>query len=153
MLNFSEKFLDVPVEDGKLKILEESTLYAPHAYNPPQPWRVVVVKSPERVRELVKFHRIKSPVIFLFFVNKGVATVNSMANLASGCAQAVNLAVQASALNLACFIDIDPPKDFVDKAFEMAKISKTEYDLSAIGFVGYPAEEEKKVFFEVERRG
>jgi nitroreductase len=153
MLNFSEKFLDVPVEDGKLKILEESTLYAPHAYNPPQPWRVVVVKSPERVRELVKFHRIKSPVIFLFFVNRGVATVNSMVNLASGCAQAVNLAVQASALNLACFIDIDPPKDFVDKAFEMAKISKTEYDLSAVGFVGYPAKEEKKVFFEVERRG
>jgi nitroreductase len=152
MLNFSEKFLDVPVEDGKLKILEESTLYAPHAYNPPQPWRVVV-KSPERVRELVKFHRIKSPVIFLFFVNRGVATLNRMVNLASGCAQAVNLAVQASALNLACFIDIDPPKDFVDKAFEMAEISKTEYDLSAVGFVGYPAKEEKKVFFEVERRG
>jgi hypothetical protein len=152
MLNFSEKFLDVPVEDGKLKILEESTLYAPHAYNPPQPWRVVV-KSPERVRELVKSHRIKSPVIFLFFVNRGVATLNRMTNLASGCAQAVNLAVQASALNLACFIDIDPPKDFVDKAFEMAKISKTEYDLSAVGFVGYPAKEEKKVFFEVEIRG
>lgn len=152
MLNFSEKFLDVPVEDGKLKILEESTLYAPHGYNPPQPWRVVVVKSPGRVRELVKFHRIKSPVIFLFFVNKEAATV-CMRNLASGCAQAVNLAVQASALNLACFIDIDPPKDFVDKAFEMAKISKTEYDLSAVGFVGYPAKEEREVFFEVERRG
>jgi nitroreductase len=152
MINFSEKFLDVPVEDGKLKILEESTLYAPHGYNPPQPWRVVVVKSPERVRELVKFHRIKSPVIFLFFVNKEGATV-CLRNLASGCAQAVNLAVQASALNLACFIDIDPPKDFVDKAFEMAKISKTEYDLSAVGFVGYSAKEEKEVFFEVERRG
>jgi nitroreductase len=152
MLNFSEKFLDVPVEDGKLKILEESTLYAPHGYNPPQPWRVVVVKSPERVRELAKFHRIKSPLIFLFFVNKVVEDV-CMRNLASGCAQAVNLAVQASALNLACFIDIDPPKDFVDKAFEIAKISKTEYELSAVGFVGYPAEEENKVFFEVERRG
>jgi hypothetical protein len=153
MINFSEKFLDVPVEDGKLKILEESTLYVPHGYNPPQPWRVVVVKSPERVRELVKFHRIKSPVIFLFFVEKWVSTDKCMTTLASGCAQAVNLAVQASALNLACFIDIDPPKDFVDKAFEMAKISKIEYDLSAVGFVGYPAKEEKKVFFEVERRG
>jgi hypothetical protein len=152
MFNFSEKFLDVPVEDGKLKILEESTLYAPYSINSPQPWRVVVVKSPERVRELVKFHRIKSPVIFLFFVNKEFETV-CLRNLASGCAQAVNLAVQASALNLACFIDIDPPKDFVDKAFEMAKISKTEYDLSAVGFVGYPAKKEMEVFFEVERRG
>jgi len=152
MLNFSEKFLDVPVEDGKLKILEESTLYAPYPLTSPQPWMVVVVKSPERVRELVKFHRIKSPVIFLFFVDRGVETV-CMRSLASGCAQAVNLAVQASALNLACFIDIDPPKDFVDKAFEIAKISKTEYDLSAVGFVGYPAKEEREVFFEVDRRG
>jgi len=152
MLNFSEKFLDVPVEDGKLKILEESTLYAPYPLKSPQPWQVVVVKSPERVRELVKFHRIKSPVIFLFFVNRDFETV-CLTNLASGCAQAVNLAVQASALNLACFIDIDPPKDFVDKAFEIAKISKTEYDLSAVGFVGYPAKEEREVFFEVERRG
>ena len=153
MIKFAEKFLDVPVEDGKLKVLEESTLYAPFGNNPPQPWMVFVVKTPEMVRDLGRFHRIKAPVIFLFFVNMGITRLNTMVNLASGCAQAVNLAFQASALQLGCFIDIDPPKEFVDKAFEITKLSKNEYDLAAVGFVGYPAREDKKVFFEVEERG
>jgi hypothetical protein len=153
MIKFAEKFLDVPVEDGKLKVLEESTLYAPFGSTPPQPWMVFVVKTPEMVRDLGRFHRIKAPVIFLFFVNMGITRLNTMVNLASGCAQAVNLAFQASALQLGCFIDIDPPKEFVDKAFEITKLSKNEYDLAAVGFVGYPAREDKKVFFEVEERG
>ncbi len=153
MINFTEKFLDIAVEENKIKVLEESTLYAPHALNPPQPWYVVLVKSPEKVRDLARFHTIKSPLIFLFFVNRGIKTVQHMTNLASGCSQAINLAFQASFLELGCFIDIDPPQDFVNRAFDIAKISKNEYDLAAVGFVGYPAREERKVFFEVKERG
>ncbi len=153
MIRFAESFLDLPIEESKIRILEESTLYAPYGFNPPQPWYVVVVKTPEKVRELVRLHKIKSPVIFLFFVNRGLSAIHTMTNVASGCTQAVNLAFQASALELGCFIDIDPPKDFVNRAFEIAKIPEKDYILSAVGFVGYPAQKKREVFFDVKERG
>ncbi len=155
MVKFYKSFKDMPVEPEKLKALEEASLYAPYGLNPPQPWKVVVVKSKEKVGELVKLHKIHSPVIFLFFTVKGIMMPNHLTNLASGVAQAVNVAFQCQEVGLGCFIDPQPSYEFVNKAFEISGVDRNRFALSAVAFIGYPGKELEggKVDFEiVERR-
>lgn len=155
MLRIYDKFKDLTVEDDKLRVLEEATLYAPYGLNPPQPWNVVVVRTPENVKRLSSLSNFKAPVIFLFFVRKGIMMPNHLANLASGVAQAVNLAVQCRSMGLGCFIDLNPPKKFYEEAFKLSELSDTLWELSAVAFVGYPENEVKPhdISLEIVERG
>ncbi|MEO0155376.1 MAG: hypothetical protein ABIL16_08450 [candidate division WOR-3 bacterium] len=150
MFRLYDKFKDLPVEDEKLKVLEEATLYAPYGLNPPQPWNVVVVKTPENVKKLSSLHKVNAPVIFLFFIRRGIMQPNHLTNLVSGVAQAVNLAIQCESMGLGCFIDINPSRDFYNEAFKLSGLPNTTWELSAAAFVGYPERELRKQEVNVE---